>query len=216
MIDGARTGSSAPATDGTGAAPGLRERKRRRTRHAIEDAAVRLSTERGFDAVTVEEIAAAADVSPRTFFHHFRSKEDAVLAELDDRLARLGDELARRPADEAPLAAVRAALLTVADDYEQARDRLLPRVRLIATTPSVSARSLQRLAHVEDVVADVLAGRLGVDVATDLRPRLVATATLGALRVAQGRWLAGGGTTSLPSHVTEALDLLADGLAPPT
>lgn len=192
--------------------PGLRERKRRRTRHAIEDAAVRLFERHGFEAVTVETIAEAADVSPRTFFHYFPSKEDTVLAEFDDRLARLGEALARRPPDEAPLAAVRGALLTVAGDYEQARDRLLVRARLIAATPALFARNLQLHARWEEVVAEAVAGRLGVDRDADPRPRLVATAAIGAMRVAQTRWLAEDGASSLPAHVAEALDLLEGGL----
>lgn len=191
---------------------GLRERKRRRTHRALEEAALRLFAEHGFEATTVARIAAAAEVSPRTFFHHFASKEDVVLGDYEARLARLTERLATRPADEPPLAAIRAALLAVATDYEAERERLLQRARIVADTPSVLARSLEVHARWEEAVAHTIARRLGVGMDDDLRPGLTAAVTVAAMRVAQQRWLASDGTTPLPTLLGEALDLLEAGL----
>lgn len=192
-------------------APGLRERKKQRTRRAIEDVALARFAERGFDAVTVEEIAAAADVSPRTFFHYFPTKEDVVLADYGERLARIVEVLAGRPPGEPPLRAVRSAFLTVATDYEEARERLLPRFSVMAETPSVLARSLQLQAGWEDAVARTVAERAGVD-GDDLEPRLLAGAALAAMRASLRTWLAAGGRPRLPDLVAECFDRLERGL----
>jgi len=192
--------------------PGLRARKRQRTHQALEDAALGLFGEHGFDATTVERIAAEAEVSPRTFFHHFASKEDVVLADHQARLEQLVEALATRPADETPAQAVRAALLEVAVDYEVERDRLLQRARLIADNPAVLARSLSLQARWEEAIAGTVATRIGTQADRDLRPRLVAAATLAAMRVAQQRWVADEGDTPLPALLGEALDLLERGL----
>src|SRR6201999_2191851 len=94
-------------TDMTGQA-GLRERKKARTRASLREHALRLFREQGYQATTVEQIAAAAEVSPSTFFRYFPTKEDVVLQ--DDMDSRMIEALARQPADLAPIAAVRAAL----------------------------------------------------------------------------------------------------------
>ncbi len=191
---------------------GLRARKRQRTHRALEDAALRLFAEAGFEATTVEQIAAEADVSPRTFFHHFASKEDVVHGDYEARLSRLTEGLGDRPPHESAATAVRNALLEVAADYTAEWERLLLRARLTAGNPSVLARSLALQHQWEEVVAGAVADRLQVDVAADPRPRLLAAATLSAMRVAQRRWLETGGATPLPTLLVEHLDLLERGL----
>src|SRR3954471_17826102 len=87
--------------------PGLRERKKERTRRALASAALRLFDERGYEETTISDIAAAADVSPRTFFSYFPSKDDVVFAEMDERLADVRAGLAERTPGETPLATFR-------------------------------------------------------------------------------------------------------------
>lgn len=136
---------------------GLRERKKLRTRRAIAGAALRLFDERGFEETTISDIAAAADVSPRTFFSYFPSKDDVVFAEMDERLAEVRAGLAERPPGETPLATFRRvadALLQaiVTEDGEYGTIQ----VTLIRERPSLQAQALKRLADAEEGFVAVL------------------------------------------------------------
>lgn len=165
---------------------GLRERKKLRTRAALTDAAVDLFYAKGYEAVTIDELAAAVDVSPRTFFRYFASKEDVVLsrgAELDDLVV---DGLACRPADEPPLTALRAALfgmLPSAGDNVGV-GRFLRAQHLINNTPALLAGNLRRMVATEARLTAEIARRQGVDPVTDLRPRVLVGVVYAALRVA--------------------------------
>ncbi|MDX2344236.1 MAG: TetR family transcriptional regulator, partial [Acidimicrobiia bacterium] len=132
---------------------GLRARKKLRTRQTIERVALELIEAQGFDSTTIDEIAAAADISPRTFFHYFPSKEDAVLADYSARLNQIVAALKASPAAQQPWAALRDAFLTVGADYETEREHLLRRFRIVRSAPSVAARNLQLQASWEDAVA---------------------------------------------------------------
>lgn len=191
---------------------GLRERNKLRTRQEIADATLRLATERGLEHVTVEQIAAAADVAPRTFFRYFDSKEDALLADHSDRTALLRHTLRNRPASEGPLTAVRAAILEVAGDLEDHRELMLCKIQLMDSNPTLHAQSLERMAELEQMIAEALAERSGVDLDEDYRPFIIAAAVCSAMRVAIDRWGASGGEGDLTALVARALDLLDGGL----
>ena len=191
---------------------GLRERHRKRTAADLEAAALDLFNERGFDAVTIDDIATAADVSRRTFFRYFASKEDVILSDHPRRLDELQAALDRRPADEPTLAALRHAIMSLADTYEEHREHMLRRFTLVSATPALEARSLCLQRNWETAVTEMLAARMGVDPARDLRPGVVAATTMAAMRVATGNWLAGGGRGDLSAIVAAALDLLDGGL----
>src|ERR1700710_576121 len=124
---------------------GLRERNKLRTRQEIADATIRLAADRGLEHVTIEQIAAAADVAPRTFFRYFDSKEDALLADHPDRLELLREALQSRPPSEGPLTAVRAAILDVAGDFEDHREMMLCKVQLMEQNPTLRGRSLEMM-----------------------------------------------------------------------
>src|SRR5919206_2432819 len=113
---------------------GLRERHRKRTAADLEEAALSLFGERGFDAVTIDDIAAAADVSRRTFFRYYASKEDVILSDHPKRLDELAAALDRRPADEPALTALRHAIISLAEGYEEQREHMLRRFQLVTTT----------------------------------------------------------------------------------
>jgi AcrR family transcriptional regulator len=191
---------------------GLRERHRKRTAADLEEAALALFTKRGFDAVTIDDIAAAADVSRRTFFRYFASKEDVILSDHPRRLDELEAALDRRPPDEPALTALRHAILSLAGSFEEQRDHMLRRFRLVTTTPALEARSLCLQRNWESAVTAMLAERMGVDPAKDLRPGVVAATAMAAMRVATVNWLAGGGQGDLPAIVADSLDLLDGGL----
>lgn len=193
-------------------AEGLRERHRKRTTADLEEAALTLFGERGFDGVTIDDIAAAADVSRRTFFRYFASKEDVILSDHPKRLDELQAALDRRPADEPAMTALRHAILSLAGTYEEDREHMLRRFRLITTTQSLEARSLCLQRNWETAVTEMVAARMGVDPAADLRPGVVASTTLAAMRIATANWLAGGGQGDISEIVAAALDLLDGGL----
>ena len=192
--------------------PGLRERRKKLTAEELEAAALRLFGERGFDSVTVDDIAAEADVSRRTFFRYFASKEDVLLADHFVQLARLREAMAARPLDEPIVTALRNALLSMTGDFEDRKEMIILRGRLMRDTPSLQARSLVHQKLWEDAMQEMVAERLGVDPATDLRPGVVSAATVAAMRVAFQSWLTAGATGDLIAMTAEALDLLDGGL----
>ncbi len=185
---------------------GRRERKKQHTRDLLIAAAASLFTERGFDETTTADIAEAADVSQRTFFRHFASKE-AVLYGDDDAIAEaFGQSILARPANEPPLEAVAAALRTLTELYAGAPERTLLQGQLAARYPSVSAYSravVQR--GLERTIIESLAQRMGVDPLKDPRPEVLAGAAMSALRYALRRWVSAHGKSNL-------LDLAANAL----
>src|SRR3954471_24809719 len=111
---------------------GLRERKKRATRQALHSEALRLVAERGFDDVTIEDIAAAADVSPRTFFNYFGSKEDVIVNPDPAGVVRQRELLPpHRAATEQPLEVMEGVLLGSLDDLTDRREEWLLRLRLV-------------------------------------------------------------------------------------
>jgi|SRR5581483_159943 len=191
---------------------GLRERRKQLTAAELEAAALRLFGERGFDAVTVDDIATEADVSRRTFFRYFASKEDVLLADHQVQLARLREAMEVRPSDEPILTALRNALLSITSDFEERRERVMLRGRIMRETPSLQARSLVHQKAWENAMQEMVADRLGVDAVADLRPGVVAATALAAMRVAFNNWLNAGATGDLIRLTAEALDLLDGGL----
>lgn len=131
---------------------GLRERKKQRTRQAIATAALRLFAERGYEETTIADIAAAADVSPRTFFSYFPSKEDVVFAEIDDRLAEVAERLRRTPG-ESPMETIRRSIVDVLEAVvAEHRDYGAVQVALVLERPGLRARALQRLMDAQEAI----------------------------------------------------------------
>lgn len=197
---------------------GRRERKKRETRQALQAAALRLAAERGAAAVTVEEIADAANVSPRTFFNYFSSKEQAVIGHDPERATRLHEALLARPAGEAPFAALRAVLVEMAQEMSADHDEWQRRVQVIKANPDLRAAHHGAWSEVERGMVDAIAARTGTDPDRDQYPALVVAAAIAANRVAVMHWKgerSRGGDATLPALVAEALDQLAAGLPPP-
>lgn len=203
---------TAPDADEDRPRPGLRERRKALTAAELEAAAYRLFGERGFDNVTVDDIAVEADVSRRTFFRYFASKEDVLLADHFVQLARLREAMASRPEDEPIVTALRNSVLSLTSDFEERKEKVVIRARLMRDTPSLQARSLVHQQLWENAMQEMVADRLGVDPVKDLRPGVVAAAALAAMRVAFTIWLTAGCTGDVIALTTEALDLLDGGL----
>src|SRR4051812_10501978 len=177
--------------DRAGEPTGRRAQKKNRTRHDLIAAANRLFAERGFDETTTEAIAEAADVSQRTFFRHFASKEAVLYGDQDDNAEAFRSAILARPVGEAPLVAVAKALSTPTETLAARPELTLLQARLAATYPSVSAYSravVQR--DLERAVVAALAERMGVDPVRDPRPEVIAGAAMSALRVSLRRWVA--------------------------
>ncbi|WP_433787354.1 TetR family transcriptional regulator [Actinomycetospora sp. CA-101289] len=193
---------------------GLRERKKLRTRHALGAAALELAVRHGLDGVTVEQIAEAADVSPRTFFNYFSSKEEAVVAADVERARATAERLAARPADEPVLVSVRAVVREMVEGADARARDWVRQVRLVRANPALVPHQLAAYAAMEQQFAAVIAERTGL-AADDLYPALTAAAVMSATRTATTRWLASDGATDLVAWLDEALDLLETGLGRP-
>lgn len=197
-------------TPDTPGVPGLRERKKARTRRAIQREALRLFLAKGYEATTVEEIAAAAGVSHMTFFRYFPRKEDAVLADEYDPL--IFELLAARPAHEPAIEKIRHALGEgLSRVYPADRAALLVRTRLILRTPALRARLWEQQAATARLFARALAGGPGHD-ERDLRTRVAAAACLAAVTTAVAVWAERDGADELPDLIDEALRALRDEL----
>jgi AcrR family transcriptional regulator len=191
--------------------PGLRERKKQATREALRLAALRLAVEKGWEQVRVEDIAAEAGVSTRTFNNYFASKDEAFLATAYDRGARMQATLAARPAEEPLWPAVIEAV--VHGFAEEAIDRR--QAQRIRPTPTLAAEQLKAIMVIEQGLADGIARRIGADLEHDLYPRLVAAAVISATRVTVEHWLRTESDLPFPPVLREALEWVAAGLPLP-
>lgn len=172
----------------TDESPGLRERRKASTRRALEDAALRLFARDGFDATTIEAIAAAADVSPRTFFRYFASKDDVVNPEREARQAQLRDEVRGRPATLTDLEAAAAAFGALCPAFEAERDRMLLRRQAAATSPALRGRMQDVVHSWQRTLLEALAVRRGVDV-RDVTVQVAAATAVALWQTAIMRWL---------------------------
>ncbi|MGW6497712.1 TetR/AcrR family transcriptional regulator [Nonomuraea angiospora] len=171
---------------------GLRERKKQRTRQALIEAAVRLFQDRGYDQVTVAEIADAAEVSPRTFFLHFQTKEDVLLANTDVRVDLALEAIAEhRPGERLPDVLVRAMdqMIVNAWDRDLSSGLAALRARLATSEPALQARLLQRYLTAQAGLAQALQrafpDRLDTTTASALVGAMVGAVSASALTALQ-------------------------------
>jgi AcrR family transcriptional regulator len=168
-------------------------------------AALRLFAERGYDATTIEDITDAADVAPRTFFHYFASKDDVLFGGHEDRRAALIERF-REAHAERPLAeALREALLTIVEAFDEDPDFFLERARLYNKWPPLRSAVLRVNDGLVEGLAEELGESLGLDPRSDLAPRLVATVAIGAMRCAIDVWVASEGKRDLRALARESL-----------
>jgi AcrR family transcriptional regulator len=194
------------------AASGLRERKKARTREAIIDAALDLFAHRGFDATTIEDIAAAADVSPRTFFRYFDSKVDLVMAHNEAHGDKVAPLVVARPSSEGPLEALRQVmqqmLLELLADPSVVRE-----FQVMMGAPTLRKLAREHFYEEEAELVSAFAARLGTDEA-DLTANVMAGAAAAAIWAVIERWLAEGSDVDrLPPMIDEALTLLEQGFS---
>jgi AcrR family transcriptional regulator len=206
MLDASQAGAAA-------APAGLRERKKARTRASLREHALRLFRLQGYQATTVEQIAAAAEVSPSTFFRYFPTKEDLVLQ--DDMDTRMIAAFEQQPPELGPIAAVRAATRQMLTSYNAAdMDLLRETTRLTMTVPEIRARAMDEFARTITVVAEAVAKRAGRS-PDDLAVRAVAGAIIGVIMsvtMPWEGWSEGASFEDTFGRIDEALGLLEAGL----
>lgn len=196
--------------------PGLRERKKQRTREALIGAAYELFGRNGFDATTVEEIAEAVEVSPRTFFRYFATKEDCALSMMDDQAAAMEAEFEARPANEPVLTALKHAMIAVAKATETGSGfdpiRFACMQDMTMKSPSVAAKSVEHGTAKMDGFAAKIGARMGVDPTLDPRPQLVAALVASTVPLAIRVWASAEPETPISVLVERAFGLLEKGL----
>ncbi|MEV6519188.1 TetR family transcriptional regulator [Micromonospora chalcea] len=194
--------------------PGLRDRKKRQTRAALSAAALRLVAERGLDQVTVEEISEAADVSARTFFNYFPSKDEALLGDQPTDREVLAARVVAAPPEVSAFDALRLAFGDVVEAIEADREVWLLRLRVIAANPSLLPRLISGNAETEQVIVAAVAARLGLDPGHG-HPTLVTTVAGAVFRTALMQWVERPDTTTLRELTAQAFAAVAAGLPDP-
>jgi AcrR family transcriptional regulator len=212
--------TQAPELTEIPAAPAsLRERKKLATRRALRRAALSLIVQRGYAHVTVEDIAEAAEVSPRTFFNYFASKEAVLFGGDAGRLSALRARLLEHPPGENALTALQEALAgearAISDELAALgpdRAGWLRQAKSAYADPHLQAARAAHMASMEAVIATALAERLGADADRDPYPLLLASTGLAVLRTALSSWSRSGGAVPLDQLTTAACQALASGL----
>jgi AcrR family transcriptional regulator len=190
-----------------------RERKKLETRTALEQAALRLFAEKGYEQTTVEEIAEAADVAVRTFFRYFSSKQHVLFGDVaHDRVARLRHELATRPRGEPILESVRAVLDVVDIPDPDEQREVMARLRLMEQQPSLVATYLRLNNELRQMIAEFVAERTGRPVDSDPYPLTVASAVTSSWDIALSVWVATDGRRPLSALRQEVFASFTGGL----
>ncbi|HEV2034756.1 MAG TPA: TetR family transcriptional regulator [Candidatus Dormibacteraeota bacterium] len=197
---------------------GLRERKKLKTKEAIQREAMRLFQEQGYEETTIEEIAQAAEISPSTFFNYFPTKEDVVLYDRYDPI--IASLMLSRPSDEPPSVVMKRAFEALALMLERDRDVIVARATLALQVPALRARFWEELERARDLVSGVIAARTGRN-PDDFELRVLSMVLVTAAFEATQEWLKRGGKGSMFELVNQALEAVRmsqrlDALASPS
>lgn len=195
--------------------PPLRERTRRAVQKEITDAANALFVERGYEATTIDDIAAAVGISQRSVFRYFQTKEEIVVGKFDFVAEEMLEVLRARPASEPVWESLRRVfdLLVPYVDEPGKHEVAEPMQRIVFSTPPLFASYLQKLQQMQDAVVRALLERAetaGIPYADDdPTPRALAAAAFGCLVAAQHSWLAGGAKASFAETLDRAMATIA-------
>jgi len=189
---------------------GLRERKKLKTRNAIQREAMRLFQEQGYEETTIEQIAEAVEISPSTFFNYFRTKEDVVFYDPYDPL--FISMLMAVPSDQPLGVALRRTVSEgLAAIFETDREVIVTRGKLIMEVPSLRARVWEELERSHELFSGVLAERTGRD-PHDFELRVMTMMTIAAIYTAGVEWLRQGGRGDLLEIYNRAMDIAEAGV----
>jgi AcrR family transcriptional regulator len=193
--------------------PGRRERKKAEQRKALQSAALRLAEQNGYEHLTVEAIAEACDVSTRTFFNYFTSKDEALLGPVLDRKRQMRAAFDARPVTETAVESLRAAAVQLSGDLLTDREQWQSRRKVFDQNPVLLPRVHAAFAELERALTDAVAQRMGLDPVTDPYPALVVALAITALRVAVMHSRASGTDEELPVLVGRMFDATFSGQA---
>lgn len=189
-------------------AVGLRERKKQKTRESIQRTALRLFERQGYEETTIEQIAAATEISESTFFNYFPTKEDVVLYDAYDPVAiRMFLE---RPKDEPLEVSLREVLKNLAVLFESDERMILARGRFFFEVPALRARLWDELERAQELILELLAKRTGRR-ADDFELRVAARVVTAAILEASKEWMRSNGRSSLAELGNRALDVVESG-----
>lgn len=209
----------APADEARAAEqPGLRERKKRETRVALSEAAIRLCVLHGWAEVTVDQIAAEADVSVRTFRNYFTGKAEAIAASHVERMHRVAEDLLTRPVGEPLWDSLLHAVLgqfVPRDDSAPQNERWREGVRLMLAEPALAGEIVKANAAAQQELAEAVARRTGTDAERDVYPKLVAAVVAAGSAVAVEHSLRADGPVPLGAALAQVFEQLAAGLPAP-
>jgi AcrR family transcriptional regulator len=192
----------------------LRERKKDQTREALAQAAFTLFHDKGYEATTVAEIARAANVSRRTFFRYYATKDALLFVEDSENLEHFRVLLGHRESGDDDLAHIRRACIALAEGYVRDREQILARARIIESSPVLGKQERQQDMSWERAIAEsLLSARHAASNSNpafwERRARMLAGAVFGAVRATMAAWQEQGGRADLPRMVGEALDLFS-------
>lgn len=191
----------------------LRERKKDQTREALAQAAFTLFQDKGYEATTVAEIARAANVSRRTFFRYYSTKDALLFVEDSENLEHFRVLLGARETGDDDLAHIRRACLALAEGYMRDREQILTRARIIESSPVLGKQERQQDMSWERAIAEsLMSTRHAAHPNSPLwerRARMLAGAVFGAVRAAMAAWQENAGRGDLPRMIGEALDLFS-------
>jgi AcrR family transcriptional regulator len=189
---------------------GLRERKKAKTRRSIQEHAMRLFIDQGYDTTTIEQIAEAAEVSPSTFFRYFPTKEDVVIQ--DDYDPMITSAFLEQPATLSPIDALRGAVHDVFGQvFAQDQETILQRLRLIWSIPSLRARQVEGQIATTAMLTEAIAERTGRSPG-DFEVQVFAGAVVGGWISAIKRWIESEGKDPLVDLMDKVLVMLGEGL----
>ena len=190
---------------------GLRERKKILAREAIEDAALRLFRERGYENTSIEDIADAVIMSPRTFFRYFASKEDVVFASWQDIVDTVVVFLSQHPQDESLYDILSAVLNHLSAIFQTRRERSLTMYQVVVATPALIPPYLFLLTSLEQTIYAIIIQRWSTQQDDRYIMLTIATA-ITTFRVTLQSWLQDGAQGDLSARVHENMERLRDGL----
>ena len=197
-----------PSPSGGGQGGGLRERKKQKTRESIQRTALRLFEKQGYEQTTIEQIAAAAEISPSTFFNYFPTKEDVVLFDAYDPMAI--QMFLDRPKDEPLNVGVRQVLEELAAAFQRDEDVILARGRLFLEVPELRSRIWDEAERTQVMIAQILAERTGRR-PDDFELRVTARIITAAMMEASLEWMRSHGRHGLVKLANRALDVVESG-----